>query len=408
MSPTRMHVAVVALAMAALTGAARAEESAKYLQTELSVYGDRAVLARSAVEINGQPHRWYRFEFRMWDLDGSPVKTTEGKPYIREWSNLFYPDTRQTVRWADQRQTLNFADLEKQIALPKGTTFTWAVGGVAWSFADKKILGDPWHGRSYLMLTTDKAGRIVAADVFNRPAFQLHPDGGGKAQYRKVDLKLAHLKLADGVGMFSRTDDRSNTWFLLYDGKRRCFHFETESRGAFFGPIDSADKARELATLDLGGAVVIETPKQYAAIVAAAKSKGYKAGQRGLLADQPRWYGLEATEVPKLGWRVRGLIVVRWNDWLREVKEVRWDISPDGRMAYRQKMLVEPPQIEASQPAGWVQPLPTDAPTYHQALTDALAGLKPVELPRRLKPTDQTVRMPTGAGEMSGWWHDEE
>ena len=242
-----------------------------YLQNEAFLPDQGYVVVRSAFEVTGPPHRWIALDMEFRLSQAIPLIRSDGKVFMKRWNNLFLPETPHPVRWTDCRLDVDFREFEQAKNLPKGQTFVvWAMGLIYDHVAGKHI-GSGWPVRVPLVMTTDANGKIQQAysPVISSIRYEYPSDTTISAWQANVHVN--HLQPLPGLKAYRavRNDGR------VASPKGQLW--TPADFGGAFGPIDSADKARELVQLMHPGALIVATREQYDAAVTAARKLGWPA-----------------------------------------------------------------------------------------------------------------------------------
>lgn len=340
---------VLAAALTALAAPAQAEDApaaprVRFLRTELATVQPSHVVVRGAFEIAGPPHRWYGVGFRLLLDKGMPLLNSEGT-VRRRWNDLFTPDNVRTARWTDIRVAIPRQAIASAENLPQGRrAILWAAAEVK-DYATGKYLGSPWSVAAPLIVTRDEQGQITGLAAFDTEPFAAKPNPPSESlRGRRCRLKCRHLEPRDGVRLYRAVDREGGAACDLLVGPKRHARLAGTSRGQFFRPIDSPQKARELALLDLGGSVVIETQEQYRALVSAAKSVGYETGPH-IRAQGPPSAGVRVRPEPDLGYRVSALVLRRDGGSFGAVVRRRIAVGTSGRIGIVERTYIDAPSL---------------------------------------------------------------
>jgi hypothetical protein len=111
-----------------------------------------------------------------------------------------------------------------------------------------------------------------------------------KIAAREMDLTAGHLKLKAGAHLYrivgAMADPR--VLALLDSAQAEPSLYGNDDWGWFFQAIDTPEKATELVELPLAGALIVKTPGQFQAILAAArKQRGFQEAQHVVNANPP-------------------------------------------------------------------------------------------------------------------------
>jgi len=381
----------------------------KYLHTTVSRAGEAFLVGRGAFAITGPPHRWYSVYFDVRQ-DAAPVRDPAAPDKDRHlliyWGDIFTPENIETARYTDCRIGIPLEDLARLKILSKGKRTTlWVVCGI-WDTEKKEFLGSGWGVRSPLIVTTDGAGNIVKTEVFNtEPLTPKKSQPAAEIQVKECLLPLKHLKMKPGAGLYRAVGIKQEPYnILVKDGMQA--ELETLDRGFFFEAIDSAEKARELVEIGYPGAVVIETPAQYAASVQALKGKGWLPGKH-LKNEKPPSYGVGVKPEPELGYRVSALMIDSVNYYglgLRSLFYREFAVAPDGRLGMDKEIeLVQSPQSQAGAAPGWSQPVPLEPKPYNDLLRALLTPEGSRVIPK-VAVTEKKTSIKCAEGEKPEWY----
>ncbi|NBB95477.1 MAG: hypothetical protein GVY16_07015 [Planctomycetes bacterium] len=346
---------------------------ANYLDNEVTKIEEDYVIIRCAVEINAEPARWFALDVEFRLSQAEPLLLPSGKAVVKRWNNLFTPHGPRPTRWQDCRLDVDLADLQAAENLPKDKTFVlWAMG-LLYNWKDRAYVGSGWPVRTPLLLTTDAGGTIVdvrAPRLLPADLLELNPAWDQSIDVRQAKLKLDHLSVRDGTRacLVSRREGPALRVLAGPAGQA----WTPSGYGRFVGPIDSAEKARELVELQLPGRVIIRTREQYDAVLAAVRKLGW-VNDRDILAEPPT-VGDTVTTVEGLGWRLP-LVTVEpspaGKDWLGDIVFRDVYVSTDGRVGFQPLRLIRAPAPPIDEP-GWTQIAPADPGDYTRALREAL------------------------------------
>lgn len=401
--------AAVLVVGVSLAPAAPEEVTAKFLETEIALTRNgKFVVSRAAFEVTGPAHRWYSVQFKFLKSKGVPLLSAKGKPFQRTWNNLFTPDNMPTARWTDCRLAVRLSDLELEVAnLNKGKQNVIWVTPALYDYENGEYVGNGWNARSPLVLDVDKEGRIIKASTFNvrspKPENN-HPSERIRAHQAKLQLK--HLKPKPGTSVHVAYGLKKTPYIILINDKQQAL-LQSSSRIAFFQTPQNEQQARELALLPFSGAMIIKTPQQYNAILAAVKDLGWKV-DRDILETQPESYGVTVTKIPELGYRVDMLMADRLDKMVRDVYIRRVHIGLDGRMSMDVKQCIRAPELGISAKEDFVQPLPAGPWKYSDAITKVLDEKEIQSVPEFVTKTGKTIAVPCRAGDVKRSYSDPE
>lgn len=366
----------------------------RYRNNEAFVPGKDYFVVRSAFEVEGPPHQWIALDMEFRLSQAVPLVQANGKILLKRWNTLFLPDTPRPVRWTDCRLDMDFRDLEKVKNLPQDKTFVVWVMGLVYDYATAKHIGSGWSVRAPLLLTTDQAGKILSARAPTLCPTQIQPLADAPDQaidVRQAEIRTKHLvPVSDIVSearayqAYPRQGPPVTVLTLPMGGQI----WRRESIGRAFEAIDSAEKAEELVLMQHPGCVVLRTREQYAAVIEAVQTLGW-AGKE-LLPAGAETFGVTATPVEGLGWRVRALLIEPRAGQLGDL--VAWDyyVCTDGRLGGTPAVLVRGPGQKHKTPVG--------AGPYKAAIQTHLAREGYLKIDARILPgeTIKTLPLPVG------------
>ncbi len=159
--------AVVSICFVSVEGTAT---DVMYLQTKVTRSSEELLVGHGAFEISGPPHRWYGVYFQV-RLDADTAlrleSEKEDKYLIKHWGDIFTPENVVTARYTDCRAGIPVKEIASAANFPKGKrTALWVVCDV-WDVETKKYIGSGWSVRAPLIVTRDKAGKIIGIETFN-------------------------------------------------------------------------------------------------------------------------------------------------------------------------------------------------------------------------------------------------
>ncbi len=368
------------------------DEHIQYLDTEAVIWSQDLIVVRGAFAVTGAPNHWYAVHFPFYLENGTPLQapTTQKKgAYVKVWSNIFTPD--QPARWSDCRAEVPVSELGAAANLPRGRRVTLWVTCALMDLSTNRYVAGSWDRRTPVFLTTDSAGKVTAAETFHVNPFRsiadygdpvINPDYGwprfGSENWGKYEdrvkpaslINIHNLRLKAGVNAFQATGLKNESYHLLVLGIEQAT-LEGRYRGAFFEPIDTEEKARELAALAYPGAAVIATSAQFMAVVESLEQLGWKEGLHILMA-KPASYGVTVEAEPGCGIRVRMLTLDSIESDDPFASQHLWHrvlcIDGGGRIGLRETMCIEGAGPEGSQPPGVPQTVPVSQAVYRQTL----------------------------------------
>ncbi|MBI5723470.1 MAG: hypothetical protein HZA50_05890 [Planctomycetes bacterium] len=282
--------------------------SSRHFKTEIVSASAEGIVVRGAFEITGPAHRWYEVRFQVLLSADKTLEFSDGRPMVLSWGNVFTPRNIASPQWTDCQFKVPAAYLNASTNLPKSARTVLFVTCELWDFAAQKYLGAGWNARAAAIVTTDAAGKVVKIDQFNTDQTVLLPSHPTESmEVRECRLDLKNLKLKPDAAAYRAVGVDAVAYDLLLSGELRC-DIRGNSRGYFFQPADTAEKAGELAAMGYGGAVVIKTAEQFKSIVGALKAIGYRPGVE-ILQENPPALGFETLAEPQLGWRIKMLTI---------------------------------------------------------------------------------------------------
>lgn len=373
------HLALLAL----FPLAGLAQPQVHHLPTTALV-GEREVIVRGAFEVDGPPHRWYGVYVQLRRGAARGLRFGGARDALVHWGNLFSPARPRRARWTDCRVAIRFEQLS-QLGLAAGRHTIWAVCDVR-DEASKRWLGSGWETRTPLLVTIDADGRATRVELFDTPAVPLaRSDARARVPSLRVTLGLEALKLREGATLVRRVDVKQVvSHALLRDGRQA--RLRDHSRGAFFAPIDSAAKARELVALGHLGARQVDP----------AQLERWRRAAGELLAPCPFAHAGVRAE-GQLGWRVDLLL---WTP-RGELLALRACVGRDGRIGERRTVCLRLPAGRTSAAAGQAAP-DADGARRAAALGPLIAALPPLLPAAALRLTDEPRRAAPPAGEGGG------
>ena len=114
-------------------------------------------------------------------------------------------------------------------------------------------------------MTTDADGKITALETFPTSPQRLEPNHPSQTLVgNECKLETKHIRLKEDAKLVK------NAYGFQLLGPTSQIGLSRPGRGAFFGTIDSPEKARELFEVGLGGSRIIKDKKQYQAIAKGA------------------------------------------------------------------------------------------------------------------------------------------
>lgn len=367
-----------------------------YLDNEVTKMERDYIVIRSAVELDAPPGRWYALDVEFRLSRAQPLILPSGKLLVKRWNNLFTPHGPRPARWLDCRLDVDFSDLQAAENFPKGKTFVlWAMG-LIYNWEERSYVGSGWDVRAPLLLTTDSNGTVIsckAPRLLPMDLLRLNPAWKQTLRTRKLRLDVEHLKpLPETRAVMVARTAGPGVPVLAADDVQA---WQPQGYGAFFGPIDTPEKARELLELQMPGHLVIQTRQQYQAILDTLKALGW-ARDRDLLAEPPT-IGETITEIEGLGYRISQLSIdplstpdgPAWGDVVyRDIY-----VTEDGRVGFDPVLCVQAPQRPPENATDWQQPAPSDTETYTRAIDGVLGEDGYRILPERLVMTDDVVEL---------------
>jgi len=346
---------------------------ADYLANDVVAVGKDYFVLRIAFAVDGPGNRWIALDSEYRLEQAIPLVKADGQLLTKRWNSLFTPTSPRPIKWTDCRLDVDFKDLESAGNLPRDKTFVvWAMG-VVLDYTTRKHVGSGWSVRAPLVVTTDADGKItdLQAPPLTPPNVRDVPAKPVKLPVLPVTAKLQHLVLKSGVQAY-RTytikHKRPITFFVR--GSQQVW--EPMSFGFALEPIDSPEKALELASLQFNGGVLVKTRQQLEAIESVLRKLGWKEGE-GLVIG-PKSFGTVVSPVKAMGYRVQGLVIEpRPDGMLGDIAHHEMTLSTDGWIGDKRTLCVRAPLADTDRPEGWTQPAPASPQAYTQAVRKALA-----------------------------------
>jgi len=373
------------------------------------------LLVRGAFEIVGNPQEWHGVYFQIRLDANTPLKEKDREGFVRFWNNIFTPENVDSARYTDCRTAFQLKDIEAATNLPKGKrTILWIVCDL-WDDQNKQYIGSGWGARAPVIVTTDATGKITKVDLFRTSPFSVKKNHQTeKVNMKECELSLKHLKLKPGVKLHREITLRLESQDVLMLGDYQA-DLRGESRGYFFEPIDSAQKAAELVEIGFPRGVIIETPEQYGLIKKALKAKGWvetptRGKEQDIPVEDPPSYGLKVTEEPGLGYRVTALMIDYLDYYslgLRHILYREFAVSSDGRIGMgTETICIEAPQTPYGAPPGWTQRSPIDPEEYTKVLRLVLSPEGSRDIPAVIV-TDHREAVPCAEDQEANWFEDD-
>jgi len=131
-----------------------------------------------------------------------------------------------------------------------------------------------------------------------------------KIAAREIDLTAAHLKLKAGAHLYRTVGAMADprVLALMDNAQAEPSLYGSDDWGWFFQAIDTPEKATELVELPLAGALIVKTPEQFQAILAAArKQRDFQEAQNVVNVNPPS-FGLSVAAQINGAYRVQMLI----------------------------------------------------------------------------------------------------
>lgn len=227
-----------------------------------------------------------------------PLHEKADEDFRVEWSVVIPPE-EYTATWRETTVKFTKADLEAATDLPKGKrTVLWAVPAL-WHIEAKTYLPFGWEAAAPLAVTTDAAGKITAMETFPTSPRQVERNHRTQTLVGKeCKLDLKQLQLKDDCRLVK------NAYGLQIVGPTSQIGLDKPGRGAFFGAIDTPEKARELFEVGIGGSKIIKDKEQYELI----RTLGTQLGDREFYRTGAEvTSGIKLTEVPGIGYHIEAL-----------------------------------------------------------------------------------------------------
>jgi hypothetical protein len=387
-------------------GKAQPFPRARVLEMRITRPHTDPIVVRAGVELLAEGCQWFDVLFNVFDESGQPVKTADGKDFVRTWGKLFTPDgarRKGRARWSDIRLAITRRELEGIANLPKNATTTLMVTCEVYDPRQQQYISKGWSSRTPLYVTTDAGGTIIRVDTFFEDARQPEQFKGSQtATGRQIEFRLNHLKLKGGIKAGRLVDIKHNVMDLMVLG-RRWIDFTWTSRGIgdFVEPIESPAQAMELAELLNPNAVILENEKQFLTVVSAARSLGYSESIRGTFDPNPDQLAATVEEIPGRGYVVRMTVVkYRWHRAYGSVCQVELFIGRDGRVGDNTRVLIEAPPSESGMPAGPMTAprTPSHPAAWDKAIRESIQATGARAIAPKYVVTDTPVILPAPFG----------
>ena len=368
------------------------------LDTEVLGTNDQKAIVRAKLEIADGRQKSFLVYFQVRQDEKTPLIVAANKSLLGLWGRLVPPSNVASAYYDDVRFAFPVKNLQEAKNLPKGRrTLLWIVCDV-WDPLASKYVGLGWPVRTPLLVTTDADGRIVKVETFSTRRYApAANDPTQKIKVLKAELRTRHATLRPTVQLSKAEDVNGRVQFLLQAGTYQAT-LDSPDRGYFFSRIDTPAKALDFALVSYPHSVLIKTPEQYKAIVAALKKAGWTDSQ---LTSEPPLPGVSVTEEPQLGYRVRAMLVGH-NYALRLLRGamlVETTITYDGRFSEKVTRLVTPPELPYGVPAGWKQPLPIGPAEYDDLVSGTFTRDGSERLPQYVHVTKEVIEVPCAVGE---------
>jgi hypothetical protein len=279
----------------------QATPQADYLKTEVRI-GDDAIYVDNDFRIySGDGWSFIPVTFLYLDKDKT-LRRTEDQDFRVEWSMVIPPE-EYVATWRDTSIKFGKDELAGAFNLPKGKrTVLWVVPAL-WRIEPKEYMNFGWDAAAPLAVTTDAEGKIAALETFPTRPRRLESNDSSQTldgKECKLETKLIHLS-PDAKLV-------KNSYGFQLVGPTEQIGLQEPGRGAFFGAIDSPEKARELFEVALGGSKIIKDRKQYEAIAepGVAAFGRYKVFWRN--GDAVKC-GYTVKEVAGIGYHIEALVL---------------------------------------------------------------------------------------------------
>lgn len=270
----------------------------EYLQVQVRI-GDDTIYVDNQFRIySGDGWSFIPVTFLYLEKDNAdkPLRRTADQDFRVEWSVVIPPE-EYAATWRDATVKFSKAELASAVDLPKGKrTVLWAVP-VLWQIETKRYLPFGWEAAAPLAVTTDADGKITALETFPTSPQRLEPNHPSQTLAgNECKLETKHIRLKDDARLVK------NAYGFQLLGPTSQIGLSMPGRGAFFGTIDSPEKARELFEVGLGGSRIIKDKKQYQAIAEPGRQFS-----KLFYAELP--CGSTVTEVAGLGYCITALVL---------------------------------------------------------------------------------------------------
>ena len=227
-------------------------------------------MTRGGFEVSGSPAKRYDVYFQIRLNKDTPLHLANNQELFKLWGSIFTPD--EPARFTQCRHSFTYDEISAATNLPKGLNSTLFVVCDVYDPDAQKYVASGWDMAAPLFVTTDADGKITkAATAYARPHQPNMNDGTATIAAKQCELAAQHLKLKDGAALYRYVDIYGNPHTLVVKNPHQA-DLTNSNRGYFFGPIDTANKARELIAIEHPNEIIIKTPEQYAAIVKSLKA----------------------------------------------------------------------------------------------------------------------------------------
>jgi hypothetical protein len=367
---------------------------ADYIANDIVAKGKDFFVVRCAFEVTAPANRWLALDVEFRLSQAIPLIKPNGQMLLKRWNNLFTPVPPaggEPVAWTDCRLDIDFKNLQEASNLPVGKTFTLWVMGVLFDYASGKHIGSGWAVRTPLVVTTDEEGvvsKVTAPKLSPPQREQVDPASPVRLPVRAGQLDLQHLQPKKDLEAFLSFDQAGRIVVVLQRQVRQAW--EAKDYGPMFQPIDSADKARELAMAAHQGDWLIPNREVHVALEEKLKAQGWASGD---IPAQPTVFGVIVTPAEPIGWRVQ-LTVVESTGLNQQAQAIPGDvvfydhlISADGWIGTTATTCILSPTRHKAIAGSIAQ--------YAQSVREVLAEVtQPVVIKPIISPVGPFVRIP--------------
>lgn len=341
------------------------------------------LIFRAGFEITGPPHRWYSVFFELREHQTVKLLAQDKQTWVSQWGQIFTPENIKTARYGDVRLAVPLKDIAAAIQLPPNKRTVLWLNCNLYDMDLETFLGDGQAPQTALIVSTDPTtSAIVKVELFRTlPQSPVRNDPARKVKAQKARLTTKALKLGPQAAAY-QVEGR----YLLANLNHQA-SLDSPGRGAFFEPIDSPDKAQELAVLAFAGREVLTDAQQYKALAETLR-KADPDARIWKIEQEIERFGIVAQEEPLLGYRVKFPII---SPELPGIEEVEVRVSRRGALGLSRRPLItpisrQPTTQPTTSPASLVE-------TFRQALDAAVPSPRPT-VPTLIETTGESLEIP--------------